>query len=84
VTVFGDLQIEAEYPLALLLAWLIAIGIALPGRRRINVWERIAAGAFNGFSGFMLGLMILTQAGNVYLNAAALTVIVSLVSRKTW
>lgn len=82
--VFEEWQIEAEYPLALLLAGLIAISISLPGRRSIDFLERIAAGVFNGFAGFMLGLMVLTQAGNVYLNATVSTIIVSLVSRRTW
>jgi uncharacterized membrane protein YjjP (DUF1212 family) len=75
---------ESDYYLALILACVIAIAISLPGPRTINLWERIAAGFFNGFGGFMLGLMILTQAGNIYLNAVVIATIVSLVSRKTW
>jgi hypothetical protein len=76
-------QIGAEYSLGLVLALIIGIAIALPGLRNVNLWERIAAGMLTGFTGFVVGLMILTQVGNIHLNVAVAATIVSVVSRKT-
>lgn len=74
----------AEYLGGLSLAITLSVLIALATRTRTPLRLRWGIGVFFGFSAFLLGLMVMTAVGNIFVNSALAALGLSWIGRKSW
>lgn len=73
-----------EYITGLVLGVVVAILLAMILRTGKNVLLRTGVGLLIGFSALLIGLMIASSFGNLYLNTVITSVILSLIARNAW
>jgi len=73
-----------EYMASLFLAVIIAIVLSVWKQEKEKLPLRIGVGVLVGFSAFLIALMSAVTIGNIVLNAAVASVVISIVARKTW
>jgi hypothetical protein len=73
-----------EYLAGLIVAIATAILMSFIIRQGAPILAKIAIGVFIGFTGFLIGMMVTTVFGGLILNALVASVLLSLISWKSW
>ena len=74
----------AEYLGGLGLAIALAVLISMLTRRKAPLRLRVAIGVVIGFSGFLVGLMLMDAVGGVYLNSLFCSLLLSCFAGTSW
>lgn len=74
----------AEYIASLFLAIAVALIFSFWKNKRLDRPLRVGVGVLVGFSAFVIALMITGTIGNIYLNAAAASLFLSIVAGNSW